>query len=86
VPGGSEVLLYFGEESEVRKVAVPNLIGMNRAQANDAAGALGLYILVSGNTSVAPSVTAVIQSIPPGTEVDTGTTIKVEFIDTKAAD
>ena len=86
VPGGSEVLLYFGEESLIRKVTVPNLVGMNRAQANDAAGALGLYILVSGNTSVAPNVTAVTQSIPPGTEVDTGTTIRVEFIDTKAAD
>ncbi len=86
VPGGSEVLLYFGEESEVRKVIVPDLLGMNRAQANEAAGALGLYILVSGNTSVDPSVTAVTQSIPPGTEVDTGTTITVEFIDTKAAD
>ncbi len=86
VPGGSEILLYFGEESETRKVKVPDLTGMNRAQANDAAGALGLYILVSGNTSLDPGVTAVSQSIPSGTEVDTGTTIKVEFIDTKAAD
>ena len=58
---------------------------MTRQQATDAAGALGLYILVTGNTSLEPSVTAATQSIPPGTEVPVGTTVTLEFIDTKAA-
>ena len=86
VPGGSEVLLYFGEETPADTVAVPDFFGMNRQKASDAAGALGLYILVSGNTSLDPTVTVAAQSVAAGTEVPVGTTIKLEFIDTKAAD
>lgn len=84
VPGGSQILLYFGPEPETEYVKVPDLTGMNRQQATDAAGKLGLYILVSGNTSLDPKVTAVAQSISPGSEVLVGTTIRVEFLDTKA--
>ena len=86
VPGGSEILLYFGEEPEERVVTMPDLMGMTRQQASDAAGALGLYILVTGNADADAAVTAVSQSIPAGTEVLVGTTVKVAFIDTKAAD
>ena len=86
VPGGSEVLLYFDEDVPNETVQVPDFSGMNRQQASDAAGALGLYILVTGNTSVEPGVTVAAQSIASGTEVPIGTTIKLEFIDTKAAD
>ena len=86
VPGGSEVLLYFGEETPADTVAVPDFFGMNRQKASDAAAALGLYILVSGNTSLDPTVTVAAQSVAAGTEVPVGTTIKLEFIDTKAAD
>ena len=86
VPGGSEVLLYFDEDVPEQTVQVPDFLGMNRQQASDAAGTLGLYILVSGNTSLEPGVTVVGQSVAAGTEVPIGTTIKLEFIDTKAAD
>ena len=86
VPGGSEVLLYFGEDVPNETVKVPDFAGMNRQQASDAAGTLGLYILVTGNTSVEPGVTVTAQSIAAGVEVPIGTTIKLEFIDTKAAD
>ncbi len=83
VPGGSEILLYFGEKAAIRQVEVPDFTGMNRQQAGEAAGKLGIYILVSGNTSLEPKVTAATQSIAPGTKVTVGTTVKVEFIDTK---
>ena len=86
LPGGSEMLLYFGEEAPEQRVVVPDFSGMNRQQASDAAGALGLYILVCGNTSLDSGVTAVSQSVAAGTEVSVGTTIKLEFIDTKAGD
>ncbi len=86
VPGGSEVLLYFGETPEQQLTCVPDFTGMNRQQAADAAGALGLYVLVAGNPSVEQGVTATAQSIPAGTEVPVGTTIRVEFTDTHAAD
>ena len=84
VPGGSQVLLYFGETPPSDTVAVPDFGGMNRQQAADAAAELGLYILVGGNTSLKATVKAESQDIAPGTEVPRGTTIKIEFIDTKA--
>ena len=84
VPGGSQILLYFGLQPQTEEVKAPDLTGMNRQQASEAAGKLGLYILVSGNTSLDPKVTAVAQSVAPGTSVLVGTTIRVEFLDTKA--
>ncbi len=86
IPGGSQVLLYMGEPAEERMVTVPDFQGMNRQQAADAAGKLGLYILVSGNQKIEPGVTAVAQSVPAGNLVTVGTTVQVEFIDTRAAD
>ena len=86
VPGGSQVLLYFGAETDTQEVKVPDFTGMNRQQAAEAAGKLGIYILVSGNTSVEPKVTVVAQSIAPGTMVELGTTVKLEFVDTKIGD
>ena len=83
VPGDSQVILYFGEESGERTVKVPDFTGMNRQQAADAAGAAGLYILVKGNTAVEPYVTVTAQSVPKDTSVTVGTTIQLEFTDTR---
>ena len=86
IPGGSQVILYFGEDVPENIVTVPDFKGMNRQQANDAAGKLGLYILPAGNLDVAPKVTATMQDISAGTQVSQGTTIQVTFTDTNAAD
>ena len=86
VPGGSEVLLYFGEEPEERMVEVPDFRGMNRQQASDLAGSLGLYILVAGNDSVSAAVTVTAQETPAGMKVPVGTVIRLEFADTKVSD
>lgn len=86
VPGGSEVLLYLEQVPETAQVTVPDFTGMNRQQATDAAGALGLYVLVSGNADVSPGVTVTAQSIPKDTQVPAGTTITLEFTDTTARD
>ena len=86
VPGGSQVLLYLGEAPETETVTVPNFVGMNRQQASDAAGLLGLYVLVTGNDSVSHKVTVVSQSIAVGTQVPRGTTVELKFLDTNAAD
>ena len=86
VPGGSEVLLYLGEEVQDVTVEVPDFLGMNRQQASDAAGALGLYILIAGNDRVDPAVTVVKQNISAGTAVDKGTVIELIFTDTRASD
>ena len=86
VPGGSQVLLYLGEAPEEREVEVPDFLGMNRQQASDAAGTLGLYVLVTGNGDISPYVTVTAQNIAPGTKVPVGTTITLEFTDTSARD
>ncbi len=86
VPGGSQVLLYLEEVPETEQVPVPDFTGMNRQQASDAAGALGLYILVRGNPEVLPQVVVTAQDIPKETLVDVGSTITLEFTDTQAVD
>ena len=86
VPGGSQVLLCLGENAPEEQVAVPDFTGMNRQQASDTAGLLGLYILVTGNTDISPAVTVTAQSEPAQTLIPRGTTITLEFTDTAAAD
>ncbi len=82
VPWGSEVMLYLGEKPGTETVKVPNFAGMTRQAASDAAGKLGIYILVEGNQTVSPSVIVTNQSIAPDTEVAVGTTIQLTFTDT----
>ena len=86
VPGGSQILLYLGETPEAESVAVPDFTGMNRQQASDAAGRLGLYILVTGNDAISTQVTVTAQNLPKDTKVPAGTTITLEFTDTAARD
>ena len=86
VPGGSEVILYLGAEPEEETVTVPDFTGMNRQQASDTAGMLGLYVLIAGNSSVEPNVVVTEQSVPKDTQVSVGTTVRLTFTDTKAAD
>ena len=85
IPADSEVLLYFGDRPQEDTIPMPDFVGMNRKQAADTAASLGLYILVSGNTSLLPSVTVTEQSVPPETPVSRGTTVTLKFTDTKAA-
>ena len=86
VPYGSQVLLYFGQEIEDSSVTVPDFVGMNRQQANDTAGKLGLYIQISGNPGLESTVIVTGQSIEKDTKVLPGTTIRLEFTDKAARD
>ena len=86
VPGGSQVILYLEETVSERLVEVPDFSGMNRQQAADAAGKLGLYILVTGNSEISTRVVATKQNIPAGQVVNAGTTIELEFTDTGVRD
>ncbi len=86
LPYGSQVIAYFGPKPETEMVTVPDFSGMNRQAAADAAGTLGLYILVSGNPDISPGVVSTGQSIAAGTQVPAGTTIRLEFADTDVRD
>ena len=86
LPGGSQVLLYFGQAAQTEYVKVPDFSGMTRQQASDAAGLLGLYILVSGNPSVESKVVAIGQSVASGTELPRGSTITLNFADISIRD
>ena len=86
VPGGSEVLVYLGQEPEQTLVTVPDFTGMNRQQAADAAGKLGLYLLVTGNDEISQHVTVTAQSEPKDSQVPLGTTITLTFADLTARD
>ena len=85
VPGDSQILLYLGDEPEKTPVEVPDFTGMTRQQASDAAGVLGLHILVKGNADISPDVTVAYQSVPPKTKLTVGSTVELTFTDTKAA-
>jgi stage V sporulation protein D (sporulation-specific penicillin-binding protein) len=86
VPGGSQVLLYLGAEVPENRVSVPDFLGMNRQQAADAAAMAGLYVLVAGNDSLEPSVTAIKQSVAAGDMITRGSTIELTFTDNSASD
>ena len=86
LPGGSQVLLYLGGQAEETLVSVPDFLGMNRQQAADAAGSLGLYILVTGNQEISPNVIVTAQKEPKDIQVPVGTTITLAFTDTSAKD
>lgn len=86
VPGGSEVLIYLGEECVRETVEVPDFSGMDREEAAQTAALLGLYLLETGNPDDTDAVTVAQQSIAPGTAVETGTTVNVRFADAQAHD
>ena len=86
VPGNSQVLLYLGQPPEKEEVTVPDFMGMDRQQASLAAAEAGLYILVTGNTEISPTVTVAAQDISAGTRVAPGTTVQLRFADAAAAD
>ena len=47
---------------------------------------LGLNVQIAGNDALSPNVVVTAQSIPKGESVPMGTTIRLEFADTKAGD
>ena len=86
VPGGSQVLLYFGAAADVSYVKVPDFSGMTYQQASEAAAQLDLYILSSGNPSTQSGVVVIDQTVTAGTEVLCGTTISLLFADLNIRD
>ena len=86
VPGNSQIILYMGAEKQATRVEVPDFIGCSVADVNYLASNAGLYVQAKGTDRTDVYVLAAYQDINPGTEVDRGTTITVEFSSTGASD
>ncbi len=84
VPGNSQVLLYFGDVPEDKTVVVPDFLGMTKNQAKKEAEKLGLYILPIGNPGEDLEIKVTAQLDEKGKIVPLGTTVPLEFTDTKA--
>ena len=59
---------------------------MNRQQASQAAGQLGLSIIPIGSDAISTSVTVCSQKEPAGTELAVGSAVTLQFADTTARD
>ena len=87
LPGNSTVLIYLGEEKPTDLVTVPDLIGLTQYQAESTINSTGgLYMQTRGSKNQSGSVAVSAQDIPPGTEVERGTTVTVELTDSSARD
>ena len=84
IPGGSEVVLYMGEQVPTDQVQVPNVVGLTLAQAQKKMTEAGLYLKASGASGYSTS-TAYEQEVAAGTSVDRGTAIEVRFTDSAAS-
>ena len=87
VPGNSEIILYFGNAVKTtEQVEVPDFVGYGIADVDYLATNAGLYIQAKGTDHRDEYVTVAYQDIEPGTMVDIGTTITVEFTTGGASD
>ncbi len=76
---GSTVIIYT-HESEISKVMVPDVTGMNVADARAAIKGAGLNIEVIGASDEASKSPASKQDPPAGSEVNPASTVRVEFV------
>ena len=87
IPGGSEVVLYLGEEKPTDPVTVPDLTGKSLDSARSALAEVGLYLRANGISSYYNNKTvAASQSVVGGNQVERGTVIEVSFVDTSIPD
>ena len=85
IPGGSQVVLYMGEEVPTGQVTVPSVVGLTAQQAEEKLAAQGLYMRATGASEYNAGVVAYEQSVAAGTGVDRGTTVEVRFSDSSAS-
>lgn len=85
VYSGAVAILYT-QEGALTKVTVPDLTGLNSVNCNIALANCGLNFKVSGpgKADDAGLALAVSQEPPPGTEVDAGSIVQVQFRHTSA--
>ena len=83
IPQGGRVIIYT-DNSEKKRVKVPDFNGMTVGQANEAAAQAGLNIEINGNNLSAANVVAYRQSVEKNTEIELGSVIIVTFKSTNS--
>ena len=79
IPGGSNVVLYLGDEAPAEQVEVPDLSGLTPTAAKVKLEERGLFMKATGVVDDA-SVTCADQSMDVGTMVSPGTVIEARFV------
>ena len=85
IPGGSEIVLYFGTHQPQGQVTVPDVVGKDAQTANALLTEQGLYMKIIG-ASGEGTILAAAQSPEAGQTVQPGTVVEVEFSDLSARD
>ena len=81
IPGGSNVILYLGNDAPVAQVETPELWGLTPTAAKVKLEELGLFMRAAGVVDFAdPAVVAASQSVSAGTVVSPGTVVEVRFV------
>ena len=81
IPGGSQVVLYMGEDVPTDLVEVPSVAGKSAEGARQTLESAGLYMRPTGATEFSSGTVALSQAIAAGTQVPRGTVVEVDFID-----
>ncbi len=81
IPGGSNVILYLGEETPDAQVETPDLSGLSPTAAKVKLEDQGLFMRATGVVDYTdPSVVMAAQSVDAGTMVVPGTVVEVRFV------
>lgn len=87
IPNNASIILYLGAEKSDDLCTVPNVVGKTASEANKALTNAGLIMKVSGATTVSSgNVHAISQSAAPGSELEAGSVVTVQFGDTSVLD
>ncbi len=80
IPGGSNVILYLGDESPAGQVETPDLTGLSPAAAKTKLEEHGLFMRATGVVDSNSTTVMAAQSVDPGVMVSPGTVIEVRFV------
>ena len=86
IPGGSEIILYFGEKQPQAEVIVPDVTGLDAQTVRQRLDGLGLYQKNIGASGTSGTIVSTSQSPAAGTSVLPGTVVTVEYTDLGARD
>ncbi|MEG1657555.1 MAG: penicillin-binding transpeptidase domain-containing protein [Oscillibacter sp.] len=87
IPNNASVIIYLGEKKPASACTVPNVVGMTAAEANKNMTNAGLIMRVTGTTaSSSGNVHAISQREAPGTQLEAGTVVTVQFGDSSVLD